>query len=96
MKTVKSEKIRSTSEKSYIVGQTSFVLPVQYSELKPVGNGSYGVVVSAVDSQLRRKVAIKKITPMAKHKSDAKHVLREMRLMRYLGKHPKIVSLNEN
>ena len=34
---------------------------------------------------LKKKVAIKKITPMCRHKHDAKHVLREMRLMRYLG-----------
>ncbi|CAN0407066.1 unnamed protein product, partial [Ectocarpus sp. 12 AP-2014] len=32
---------------------------------------------------------------MAQHVVDAKHVLREIRLMRYLGSHPNIVSLED-
>jgi serine/threonine protein kinase len=47
-------------------------------------------VVSALDSLSSSKVAIKKISPMAAHSQDAKHVLREVRLMRYLGVHPHI------
>ncbi|CAM9882362.1 unnamed protein product, partial [Scytosiphon promiscuus] len=32
---------------------------------------------------------------MAQHVDDAKHVLREIRLMRFLGSHPNIVSLED-
>jgi serine/threonine protein kinase len=42
-----------------------------------------------------RHVAIKKISPMAKHTVDAKHVLREIRLMRHMGKHDNIISLED-
>ena len=73
------------------------LIPIQidrrYSELKAIGKGSYGVVVSATDSVAQDKVAIKKISPMAAHSQDAKHVLREVRLMRYLGIHENIVTL---
>ena len=50
-------------------------------------------MVSALDSTTQTKVAIKKISPMAAHSQDAKHVLREVRLMRYLGVHENIITL---
>jgi serine/threonine protein kinase len=40
-------------------------------------------------------VAIKKIKPMAAHTADAKHVLREVRLMRYLSAHPNIITMHD-
>ena len=40
-------------------------------------------------------MAIKMITPMAAHSTDAKHVLREIRLMRYLSAHPNIISMHD-
>lgn len=65
--------------------------------LKTIGKGSYGVVVAATDSSYPngRRVAIKKITPVAAHATDAKHVLREIRLMRFLGGHENIISLHD-
>jgi len=69
------------------VAQTNFTIDSRFSELKAVGKGSYGVVVSCMDSLLERKVAIKKITPMAKHTIDAKHILREVRIMRHMGRY---------
>ena len=65
----------------------------RYRNLKKIGAGSFGVVVSAEDASRGPKVAIKKITPMAKHTNDAKHVLREVRLMRYLSAHPNIITM---
>jgi serine/threonine protein kinase len=44
---------------------------------------------------LGKKVAIKKITPMARHVNDAKHVLREIRLMRHMGLHENIITLEQ-
>ena len=61
--------------------------------MKAIGKGSYGVVVSAADSRLPHRVAIKKISPISAHAQDAKHVLREMRLMKVLGRHDNVVSL---
>ena len=61
--------------------------------MKPIGKGSYGVVCKALNTYTNSSVAIKKITPMTRSIDDAKHVLREIRLMRHLGKHEHIVSL---
>jgi serine/threonine protein kinase len=81
------------NEKVHYVASTTFTLDKCYSDLKSVGKGSYGVVCSAFSSAVNKKVAIKKITPMAKQISDAKHVLREIRLMRHMGKHENVVTL---
>lgn len=53
-----------------------------YKDLKPVGKGSYGIVCSAVNSVTGEAVAIKKVSPISTHVIDAKHVLREIRMMR--------------
>lgn len=39
------------------------------------------------------QVAIKKISPMAKSVYDAKHTLREVRLLRHCGQHPNVITL---
>ena len=85
----------ATAEKVHMIGTTSFTLGGRFSELKAIGKGSYGVVVSAQDSSRGRRVAIKRISPMAKHTTDAKHILREVRIMRYMGRHENIVSLED-
>jgi serine/threonine protein kinase len=82
-------------EKSYNIGNTSFTLQRKYADLKIIGKGSYGVVCSALDTKTGTRIAIKKITPMAKHSTDAKHVLREIRLMKHMGKHENIISLED-
>ena len=83
------------NEKVHYVAQTTFCLDRRYSDLKAIGKGSYGVVCSALDSVSGKKIAIKKITPMAKHITDAKHVLREIRLMRHMGKHENIITMED-
>ncbi len=52
-----------------------------------IGKGSYGIVCSAVDQFTGEKVAIKKITNVFEHVSDATRILREIKLLRML-KHP--------
>lgn len=75
------------------VGGTTFKVARRYTELKAIGRGSYGVVCSSADTERQRKVAIKRIRPMAAHTADAKHVLREVRLMRLLGAHDNVISM---
>jgi len=82
-------------EELHRIGDTEFYLDERFSSLKEIGRGSYGVVVSALDSKIDCHVAIKKISPMAKHTIDAKHVLREIRLMRHMGKHENVISLKD-
>ena len=79
----------------HYVASTTFTLDKGYADLKPIGRGSYGVVCSAFSSRLNRKVAIKKITPISKHAMDAKHVLREIKLMRHMGKHENVITLED-
>ncbi|RLN45800.1 hypothetical protein BBJ29_008204 [Phytophthora kernoviae] len=70
-----------------------FNVPRKYKPLQVLGEGSYGIVCAATDTETKQNVAIKKITPMAGDEWDAKHTLREIRLMRYFGQHPNIASL---
>ncbi|XP_058182223.1 mitogen-activated protein kinase 15-like isoform X12 [Rhododendron vialii] len=64
----------------------------RYRIEKVIGKGSCGVVCSAYDTQLREKVAIKKISDVFRHVSDATRILREIKLLRLLH-HPDIVGI---
>jgi hypothetical protein len=64
----------------------------RYTELAPLGKGSYGVVVSALDRESGERVAIKKVTGLFENSSDATRILRETTLLRLL-RHPNIVAL---
>lgn len=83
------------NEKISYVENSQFVLDRKYCELKLIGKGSYGVVCKAKDTAKNMPVAIKKITPMAKTVVDAKHVLREVRIMRHMGKHENIITIED-
>lgn len=90
-----SRSSRADEEVVHNISGTVFRCEAAYHTLKAIGKGSYGVVCSAVDQRTGHKVAIKKISPMAQDIVDAKHVLREIRLMRYLGTHPNIITLED-
>ncbi|KAH0751506.1 hypothetical protein KY290_004724 [Solanum tuberosum] len=64
----------------------------RYKILEVVGKGSYGVVCAAIDTHTGEKVAIKKITDIFEHASDAIRILREIKLLRLL-RHPDIVDI---
>lgn len=64
----------------------------RYKLSEVIGKGSYGVVASAVDQFTGEKVAIKKITNVFDHVSDATRILREIKLLRLL-RHPDIVEI---
>jgi serine/threonine protein kinase len=72
-----------------------FKVPRKYQFLKLLGKGAYGVVIACKNQETGQKVALKKITPMSVAVSDGKHTLREIRLCRWLGKHPNIISLKD-
>lgn len=71
---------------------TDFVVDARYRNVKLIGSGSYGIVVSAMDSLTGARVAIKKVLSAFANGRMARHVLREIRLLRHL-KHPYIVEL---
>jgi len=82
-------------EVSYNVCGTIFKVDKAYQDLKPVGKGSYGIVCSALNVETKENVAIKRVSPISTHVIDAKHVLREIRMMRYLGTHENIITLKD-
>ena len=57
------------------LGRDQFYIDVRYTNLRPIGGGSYGVVCSADDTATGRRVAIKKIANVFSDLVDAKRVL---------------------
>jgi serine/threonine protein kinase len=77
--------------KTLIAGD-QFQLDERYQNLKPIGGGSYGIVVKAEDTITKDFVAIKKINNTFANLTDAKRILREIKLLRHL-KHENIISI---
>lgn len=50
--------------------------------IRPIGHGAYGVVISALDKETGKQVAIKKISRAFEDTIDAKRILREIKLMK--------------
>ena len=77
-----------------ISGHTFTVDPrYALTESKILGQGSFGVVCTAYDSFRKIDLAIKRIRPYANDDWDARHTLREVRLMKLLGPHPNVRNL---
>ncbi len=77
-----------------IAGQT-FDVTARYQLMKRLGEGSYGVVVSARDKLTNKKVAIKKIVDVIEEAQDAKRVLRELKLLKHFRLHENIISIKD-
>ena len=76
-----------------------FTIPKQYELIKSIGQGAYGIVISANDTEKAKnadgeyeKVAIKKITRAFEDLIDAKRILREIRLLKHFD-HENIISI---
>lgn len=76
-----------------VVQGHTFTISKRYEPKKILGRGSFGVVTTATDSVRKENIAIKRIRPYANDEWDARHTLREVRLMKVLGAHPNIISL---
>lgn len=76
-----------------VVQGHTFTISRRYEPKKILGRGSFGVVTTAMDSVRKENIAIKRIRPYANDEWDARHTLREVRLMKVLGAHPNIISL---
>ncbi len=73
--------------------EDTFYLPPRYKLIKHIGTGTYGTVVSALDQMQNKKVAIKKLRQI-NDVLDAKRVLREIRILKYL-RHENILGLSD-
>mmetsp|Transcript_416 Transcript_416/g.615 ORF Transcript_416/g.615 Transcript_416/m.615 type:complete len:763 (+) Transcript_416:132-2420(+) len=80
-----------------VVSGHTFTVDSRYvlKDAKILGKGSFGVVTTAYDSVRKIDLAIKRIRPYANDEWDARHTLREIRLLKLLGNHPNIISLFE-
>ncbi|KAF1323557.1 Cmgc/mapk protein kinase, partial [Globisporangium splendens] len=74
-----------------------FKVDARYQFLNPLGKALSVVCLSdfalvfisaARDRETGQHIAIKKVSPMAKRSVDAKHTLRELLLLQFLGNHP--------
>lgn len=75
------------------VNGVPFYFQKRYTGQRCLGSGAYGVVCSAKDSITKKNVAIKKVSQYSRSTNAAVHILREIRLMRLLGKHKCIITL---
>lgn len=74
------------------VKDTKFEVLQRYIDLRPLGVGAQGVVCSAEDIILGKRVAIKKLSRPFQNQLHAKRSFRELRLMRLVN-HPNIIGL---
>ncbi|KAL6430919.1 hypothetical protein ACFW04_007010 [Cataglyphis niger] len=73
-------------------GQTFEVGP-RYTNLSYMGEGAYGMVVSAYDNVTKTKVAIKKISPF-EHQTYSQRTLREIKILTRF-KHENIIDIRD-
>ncbi|XP_010555593.1 PREDICTED: mitogen-activated protein kinase homolog MMK2-like [Tarenaya hassleriana] len=77
------------------INGTVFVLPSKYSApLRHLGRGAYGFVCSAVNSETKEKVAIKKISNAFNNRIDAKKTLREIKLLVHMD-HENVIAIKD-
>lgn len=72
-------------KKSYEIQGVMFTVNERYRLIKVVGVGAYGVVIAAEDSETEEYVALKKISGVFDDLTDARRILREVRLMQTLN-----------
>ncbi|XP_063702959.1 mitogen-activated protein kinase ERK-A [Culicoides brevitarsis] len=70
-----------------------FEVGPRYTNLNYIGEGAYGLVVSAFDSVTKTKVAIKKISPF-EHQTYSQRTLREIKILTRF-KHENIIDIRD-
>eukprot|EP00993_Chasmostoma_nieuportense_P000120 NODE_1109_length_1652_cov_401.839344_g1042_i0.p1 GENE.NODE_1109_length_1652_cov_401.839344_g1042_i0~~NODE_1109_length_1652_cov_401.839344_g1042_i0.p1 ORF type:complete len:464 (+),score=88.59 NODE_1109_length_1652_cov_401.839344_g1042_i0:61-1452(+) len=71
--------------KTYNIKGNNFALPKHYTVTNRLGQGSYGMVVQALNTSTGEKIAIKKCGSLFKYPEDGKRILREIKLMQILN-----------
>ncbi|XP_060516226.1 mitogen-activated protein kinase p38b-like [Cylas formicarius] len=74
------------------VNKTVWEVPIRYRMLSAVGSGAYGQVCSAVDTQTKKKVAIKKLARPFQTAVHAKRTYRELKLLKHM-RHENVIGL---
>jgi len=87
-------KARRSSESAPASAYADWKLPRRYRPLASIGTGSYGHVIEALDTELNRKVAIKRCGRLFEDLVDCKRILREVALLAQLD-HDTVVRLHD-
>ncbi|KAM7282741.1 putative mitogen-activated protein kinase [Ixodes scapularis] len=74
------------------LNKTVWEVPARYTNLSPIGVGAYGQVCSALDKELKQKVAIKKLSRPFQSAIHAKRTYRELRLLKHMD-HENVIGL---
>ena len=74
------------------LGDTLFTLLKRYTDLKSIGSGAQGVVISALNTETNERVAIKKLVKPFQNETYAKRAFRELRLMKMVN-HKNVIGL---
>jgi mitogen-activated protein kinase 1/3 len=90
----KEEKGEKSSNKkhSFTISKIKFTIEEKYEFIKQIGLGSFSAVCSCFDRKDNRNVAIKKVTNAFDDLEDARHILREIKLLSFFD-HDNIVTL---
>ena len=83
-----------TSFDTWVVGGNTFHVNSGYDLVKAIGAGAYGFVCAARDQHTGDRVAIKKISQAFRHLTDAKRVLRELKILRHFH-HENVISIRD-
>lgn len=86
-----SGSFRHTGGPPIVLKDREFWIAPRYSDLQFIGEGAYGMVVSAVDNATKERVAIKRVTPF-EHHTFVQRTLREIKILHHF-KHENIVKM---
>ena len=87
----KTDKI-TNKKHSFTFSKIKFTIEEKYEFIKQIGLGSFSAVCSCYDRKDNRNVAIKKVTNAFDDLEDARHILREIKLLSFFD-HDNIVTL---
>jgi len=85
--------INPNNPNAEIVKGQVFEVGPRYTNVKYIGEGAYGMVVSALDNQTGQRVAIKKISPF-EHQTYCQRTLREIKILTRF-KHENIINIQD-
>ena len=77
---------------SFTISKIKFTIDEKYEFIKQIGLGSFSAVCSCYDRKDNRNVAIKKVTNAFDDLEDARHILREIKILSFFD-HDNIVTL---
>jgi len=76
-----------------LIKDQPFEVGPRYTDLKYIGEGAYGMVVSGCDNRTNQRVAIKKLSPF-EHQCFCQRTLREIKILARL-KHENIINIQD-